>query len=115
MNHHHKSGLNSKEEEEWLDYLFHQEDINDILAEVSLNPQFLHKLLVLCYEFSQLDYLSKIQITLSLDELDIEFLLKNFSYFQEDLDQYNIFITLDLLIREWKKKEYHHKRSIYHE
>lgn len=107
MNHYHKSGLNSQDEENWLDFLCKIQDINDIVGEVSADPQILHKLLILSYEFYQLDYLSKIQVIKSLDVSDIEFFLKEFSYFQEDLDHYDIDITLDLLLKEWKKKEKH--------
>lgn len=84
---------------EFLGQLVDVEDLDDLLAEVSCNPEFLISLIKSCYEFRQLGSIGKINVIKSLNEDENEWLLEKFPIHEQDLGTYDIEVNLNHILK----------------
>lgn len=100
-----KNGLNNEIEEERFNIIADIEDTDDLMANISADPSLLSECILASYEFQKLPFLTKTIVMKSLDKSDNKFLSKQSSFHKEDLDRYDIPITMHILLREIKIKE----------
>lgn len=94
-----KECVASDTETDFLGQLNDISDNTDLLAEVSADPDFLVKLIEACYQFHNMNGLGKVNIIKSLDAVESEWLEERFPMHRQDLDTYDIKITLQHLLK----------------
>lgn len=100
-----KNCINEDLEEDTLGNLFDISDYNDLLEQVQNDPNFLLSLLKQSYYFNNLGSLGKIYLLKSLSERENDWLSTIIPIHKQDLDTYNIEVSLANLIKYWKGKE----------
>ncbi len=78
--------------------LYDIEDNLDLVIEISTNPGFLVYLIEECYNFSELDNLSKINIVKSLNKSENNKLKSIFPIHSQDLEKYDLKIDLGYIV-----------------
>lgn len=104
-----KNGINDDENEKLFYQIKCRKDMNDVLTEISADPSFLRDIIWVSYDFHCLDRFTKILVVKSLDKKEKSHLLKTVPFFQEDLDNFDIPISFQFIMEEWKKKEKNQK------
>lgn len=102
-----KNGLINDSEVELLGKLIALEDINDLLAEASADPEFLFCLIATMNEFYKLNILEKIMLMNSLSYDEHGFLVEFLPFHIEDIDKYNIEVTLETLKSAYIEQKVH--------
>lgn len=100
-----KEGTITEEEEFLFLDLINIESEYDLISEVSADPDFLKKLIKYSYEFSQYDSLTRILLVKSLSLNEHEDLLHKTELHQEDINEYNLKITLETIKQAYLEKK----------
>lgn len=103
----HKVFLADDLDTEFLGLLFDIKDQDELLAEVSSNPEFLIRLIMESYKFKEMYGLAKVNIMKSLNQAENEWLLERFPIHQQDLDTYRVEITIDHILNSIQSQESH--------
>lgn len=112
---HQKECLADDSDTEFLGQLVDIYDLDDLLAEVSSNPEFLIRLIEECYRFRQMSGLGKINIVKSLSDDENEWVLEDFPIHRQDLDTYDIEIHLDHILDSIENQTRHQKKDAFYE
>lgn len=107
--------ISNDEETDFLGQLVDIEDLDDLLAEVSCNPDFLTKIIESCYNFRQLGSLGKINLVKSLNDVENEWLLEKFPMHKQDLETYDIEVSLEHIINYIKNQRTHQRKECNYE
>lgn len=108
-----KECIAEDEEIDFLGQLSDIEDGDDLLAEVSANPGFLVQLIIGSYRFSEMNGLGKVNVIKSLYPYENDSLIDKFPLHQQDLETYDIKITLKHLLTNIKRQQIHQEKEIF--
>lgn len=97
-----KNSILTDGEEDFLGLLIDIEDSDDLLSEAS-DPNFLLQLIMSSYEFSEYNALAKVTMIKSLSGRENDWLNNRFNMHEQDINHYDIDITLDFLIKHAKR------------
>lgn len=96
----------------FLEQLNEISDHLDLLTEVSADPDFLVKLIESCYQFYNINGLGKVNIVKSLDAVENEWLEEHFPMHRQDLDTYDIKITLQQILKNIQNQTKHQENAL---
>ena len=107
-----KECITSDEEIDFFGQLSDIEDADELLAEISAKPTFLVKLIESCYQFHNMNGLGKVNIVKSLDVAENEWLEEHFPIHRQDLDTYDIKITLQHILKNIQNQTKHQEMNL---
>ncbi|MDE5586885.1 MAG: hypothetical protein K2I72_00770 [Bacilli bacterium] len=110
-----KECLSDDSDTKFLGQLIEIADLDDLLAEVSSNPEFFVQLIEECYRFRQMSGIGKINIIKSLCDSENEWILQKFPIHQQDLNSYDIEINLDHILNSIKDQSEHQVKDEFYE
>ena len=107
-----KECITSDTDLDLLDQLAHIIDSDDLLAEVSADPSFLVKLIESSYQFHEMNALGKINVIKSLDQYENDWLEERYPMHRQDLETYDIKITLQHLLTNIQNQTKYQKKKL---
>ncbi len=102
-----KECMNNDEEEDILGLLCDIEDYDDLVAEISADPNLLARLLEKIDEFANMNGLAKMLLVKSLSDSENAWLNSRFCNHQEDIINYDKEVTVSLLTTNYKRKKHY--------
>lgn len=102
-NHKQKEGLSLDQDIELFNILTNFDSSDEIIAEVSADPNFLYRLILNSYNFTSMNNLGKITLIKSLSYTENEWLSSLIPSHQLDLDIYDIEVDIPYLVDNIKK------------
>lgn len=99
---------------EFLGQLTDVKNKEDLLILVSVDKDFLIRLIEECYRFREMYGLFKVNIIKSLSDSVNEWLLEKFPIHQQDLDIYNIDVKLEHILRSIESQSRHQEKDCFY-
>lgn len=107
-----KNSMLNEGDEDFLGLLTDIEDADELVEEAT-DPNFLVKLIISTYEFSEYNALAKINLVKSLSDAETAWLKERFEVHSQDVDHYDIDIDLDFLVTNAKRHMKHQSKLGY--
>ncbi len=93
-----KEGTLLDSDVEFLSQLYDADNLIKLYSDASLSSDFLYRLLDASYQFHNMGMLGKIMVVKSLSMSEKSWLLSEFPNFQEDLDCFDVEVTMEKVI-----------------
>lgn len=97
---------------ELFDQLLYLLDENELMMEIEGNLDFLERLIEESYKFREMNILGKIIVIKSLSEYENDDILQYFPIHEQDLDTYNIEVTLEMILKNIRNQSRHQKKDL---
>jgi len=108
-----KECLANDDETDFLGQLTDIYDLDNLLAEVNSNQEFLMRLIEACYHFREMGSLGKMSIIKSLSDSENEWILKEFPNHEQDLESYDIEVHLEHILKYIKNQTRHQIKDVF--
>lgn len=107
-----KQCIADDQEIEFFDQLLYLLEEDELMTEIEGNEDFLERLIEESYKFREMNVLGKIIVIKSLSEYENDDILQYFPIHEQDLDTYNIEVTLKMILDNIRNQLRHQKEDL---
>lgn len=107
-----KQCIADDQETKFFDQLLYLLEEDELMTEIQGNEDFLERLIEESYKFREMNILGKIIVIKSLSEYENDDILEYFPIHEQDLNTYNIEITLEMILNNIRNQSKHQKNDL---